>query len=80
MYTDYNEALAGGDMSPSGVEEAQYLIDGVYRMKMNGWFGFYIGGGFRKYENLAHEKGDDGYDGWIRSGVKFSFNPVDSKF
>ena len=49
-------------------------------MQVNGWFGFYVGGGFRKYENLAHESGDDGYDGWIRSGVKFTFNPVDTKF
>ena len=80
MYSDYTLALAGGDTSPSGVEEAQYLIDVLYRMKVNGWFGFYVGGGFRKYENLAHVKGDDGFDGWIRSGVKFSFNPVDTKF
>ena len=80
MYTDYDEALEGGDVAPSGVEEAQYLIDALYKMKVNDWFGFYIGGGFRKYENLAHEKGDDGYDGWIRSGVKFTFNPVDTKF
>lgn len=80
MYTDYNMALAGGENSPSGVEEAQYLVDALYKMKVNGWFDFYVGGGFRKYENLAHVKGDDGYDGWLRSGVKFSFNPVDTKF
>lgn len=80
MYTDYNEALAGGDYAPSGVEEAQYLFDGVYRMKVNGWFGFYLGGGMRLYENLAHENGNDGVDGWLRSGVRFNFNPVDMKF
>lgn len=80
MYTDYNEALAGGEYAPSGVEEAQYLFDGVYRMKVNGWFGFYLGGGMRLYENLAHENGNDGVDGWLRSGVRFNFNPVDMKF
>ena len=80
MYTDYNVALAGAENSPSGIEEAQYLLDGVYRMKVNGWFGFYVGGGFRYYENLAHVKGDDGFDGWLRSGIRFTFNPVDLKF
>ena len=80
MYTDYNLALAGGENSPSGIEEAQYLIDGLYRMKVNNWFSFYLGGGLRKYENLSHENGNDGVDGWLRSGVKFTFNPVDMKF
>ena len=80
LYTDYNLAYSGGDTSPSGVEETQYLIDGVYRMKVNNWFAFYIGGGMRYYENLAHVNGDDGVDGWLRSGVKFTFNPVDKKF
>lgn len=80
MYTDYNEAYSGSDASPSGVEEAQYLIDGIYRMKVNSWFAFYIGGGMRYYENLAHEKGDNGVDGWLRSGVKFTFNPLTRSF
>ena len=34
----------------------------------------------RLYENLAHENGNDGVDGWLRSGVRFNFNPVDMKF
>ena len=80
MYTDYTEALDGGDKSPSGVEEAQYLVDILYKMQMTSWFGFYLGGGGRVYENLDHVRGDDGVDGWIRSGIKFNFNPVDMKF
>ena len=80
MYTDYNEAYATNKNSTSGVEEAQYLFDVLYQQKMNHWFSFYLGGGFRIYENLAHENGDNGADGWVRSGVKFNFNPVDMKF
>ena len=80
MYTDYNVALDGGDMAPSGVEEAQYLMDVLYKRQVNGWLSFYVGGGFRVYDNLAHDVSEDGADGWIRSGVKFNFNPVDMKF
>jgi len=79
LYTEYNVAVA--EESPtSGVEEAQYTVDILYQNKFNGWFGFYLGGGGRIYENLAHINGKDGMDGWIRSGVKFNFNPVDVKF
>jgi hypothetical protein len=49
-------------------------------MQYNSWFGFYLGGGVRKYRNLAHDRDEDGIDGWIRSGIKMTFNPVDTKF
>lgn len=79
LYTDYDEAIV--EESPtSGVEEAQYLFDVLYQNKFNGWFGFYIGGGFRIYENLDHIAHENGADGWIRAGVKFIFNPVDYRF
>lgn len=79
LYTDYEFAY-DFDGSLSGVVETQYVLDVLYQMKVNGWFGFYLGGGGRFYENLAHVKGDDGFDGWLRSGVRFNFNPVDTKF
>lgn len=79
LFTDYNIAQAS-EGATSGVEEAQYMLDVLYQMKVNGWFSFYLGGGARIYENLAHNEGEDGFDGWLRSGVRFSFNPVDMKF
>jgi len=62
------------------VEEAQYVLDVQYRLKFNEWLRFYLGGGGRKYENLANIPGKDGVDGWIRSGIQLQFNPVDTKF
>lgn len=79
LYTDYDEAIRD-EYAPSSHVEAQYLFDALYSMQYNDWFGFYLGGGFRIYENLAHEVGDDGASGWIRAGVKFIFNPVDYRF
>ena len=55
-------------------------MDALYENVVNDWFRFYVGGGFRVYRNLAHDKTEDGSDAWIRSGVKFNFNPVDLKF
>ena len=52
----------------------------LYEREVREWFKFYAGGGFRVYRNLSHDKKEDGSDAWIRSGVKFYFNPVDMKF
>ncbi len=79
LYTDYDIAIKE-EYSPSGIEEKQYVLDGLYSMQYNSWFGFYLGGGVRKYRNLAHDRDEDGIDGWIRSGIKMTFNPVDTKF
>jgi hypothetical protein len=79
LYTDYDVAIQE-DKAPSGVKESQALVDALYSMQYNSWLGFYLGGGFRSYENLAHDKHEDGKDGWIRSGIKMTFNPVDTKF
>jgi hypothetical protein len=79
LYTDYDVAIQE-EKAPSGVKESQALVDALYSMQYNSWFGFYLGGGFRSYENLAHDKHEDGKDGWIRSGIKMTFNPVDTKF
>lgn len=79
LYYDYDAALAA-TASTSGVEEAQYVFDVLYKEKFNSWFEYYVGGGFRVYENLDHINGEDGADGWIRAGVKFIFNPVDYRF
>ena len=79
LYTDYEEAL-NAENSLSGVVEKQFLVDALYENEFNDWFKFYVGGGFRVYRNLAHDKTEDGADAWIRSGVKFNFNPVDTKF
>ncbi|MBR6943450.1 MAG: hypothetical protein IKH55_10500 [Fibrobacter sp.] len=79
LYTDYDKALKE-ENSLSGVVEKQFLVDAVYERTVTDWFKFYAGGGFRVYRNLAHDKNEDGADAWIRSGVKFSFNPVDKKF
>ncbi len=79
LYTDYDVAVAE-ESTLSGVVETQYVVDALYSMQFNSWFGFYLGGGFRIYENLAHDKGEDSADGWIRSGIKMNFNPVDKKF
>ena len=49
-------------------------------MQYNSNFSFYLGGGARRYDNLAHIVGKEGVDGWLRSGVKMTFNPVDTKF
>lgn len=76
LYTSYDRAVATRK-SPSGREEAQYIADALYQMQYNSWFAFYVGGGVRYYDNLAHDLDEDGFDGWIRSGVKFTFNPVD---
>jgi hypothetical protein len=56
------------------------MLDIQYRLKFNEWLRFYLGGGGRKYENLANIPGKDGVDGWIRSGIQLQFNPVDTKF
>ena len=64
----------------SGVVEKQFLVDVLYEREVREWFKFYAGGGFRVYRNLSHDKKEDGSDAWIRSGVKFNFNPVDMKF
>ena len=79
LYTDYDVAIQE-EKAPSGVKESQALVDALYSMQYNSWFGFYLGGGFRSYDNLAHDKHEDGKDGWIRSGIKMTFNPVDKKF
>lgn len=79
LYTNYDEAIRD-EYAPSSHVEAQYVFDALYSMRYNNWFSFYLGGGFRVYENLAHDVGKDGADGWIRSGVKFTFNPVDYRF
>lgn len=79
LYTSYDRAIATMS-SPSGREEAQYILDALYKMQYNNWFAFYLGGGVRRYENLAHIIGEDGVDGWVRSGIKLTFNPVDLKF
>lgn len=79
LYSDYKEAL-NTNGSTSGVEEAQYVFDVLYREKVRSWFEYYAGGGFRIYENLDHINGNDGADGWVRAGVKFIFNPVDYRF
>lgn len=79
LYTDYDEALKP-ESSLSGVVEKQFLVDVLYERSVRDWFKFYAGGGFRVYRNLAHDRHEDGSDAWIRSGVKFNFNPVDLKF
>ena len=79
LYTDYDAAMQE-ETAPSGVKESQTFVDALYSMQYNSWFGFYLGGGFRKYDNLAHDRDEDGTDGWIRSGIKMTFNPVDMKF
>ena len=79
LYTDYDIAV-DVEGATSGVEEAQYVLDVQYRLKFNEWLRFYLGGGGRKYENLANIPGKDGMDGWIRSGIQLQFNPVDTKF
>jgi hypothetical protein len=79
LYTDYDVALKSED-ALSGVVEKQFLVDVLYERKVRDWFQFYAGGGFRVYRNLSHDKHEDGSDAWIRSGVKFNFNPVDLKF
>lgn len=79
LYTDYDIAMEE-ENTLTGVKETQYVVDALYTMQYNSWFGFYVGGGFRIYENLAHDKHEDGADGWIRSGIKMTFNPVDTKF
>ncbi|MCF0225522.1 MAG: hypothetical protein HUK20_14740 [Fibrobacter sp.] len=79
LYTDYDVAIKE-DNSPSGVVERQTLVDVLYAHQYNNWFSFYLGGGFRIYDNLAHKKNDDGVDGWIRSGIKMNFNLVNQKF
>ena len=79
LYTDYDDALAA-ENSLSGVVEKQFLVDVLYERNVTEWFKIYAGGGFRVYRNLAHDKNEDGSDAWIRSGLKFSFNPVDMKF
>ncbi|MCF0214936.1 MAG: hypothetical protein HUK21_00490 [Fibrobacteraceae bacterium] len=79
LYTDYDIAIAT-ENSTSGVEEAQYIADLQYSQRVNEWFGFYLGGGLRRYENLDHIVGEDGVDGWVNSGIKVNFNPIDSKF
>lgn len=80
MYTDYDVALDADENFTSGVEEAQYVLDVLYQMQVNSWFAFYLGGGARIYDNFAHVAGDGGCDGWLRSGIKMSFNPVDVRF
>ena len=79
LYTDYNEAIKS-ENTLSGVVETQLVFDALYERVVTDWFKFYVGGGFRVYRNLAHDKTEDGSDAWIRSGVKFNFNPVDLKF
>jgi hypothetical protein len=79
LYTDYDVALKSED-ALSGVVEKQFVVDALYERKVQDWFRFYFGGGFRVYRNLSHDKKEDGSDAWIRSGVKFNFNPVDMKF
>lgn len=79
LYTDYDIAIRE-KKAPSGVEEAQYIINALYTLEYSRYFSIYLGGGFRIYDNLAHNSGKDGSDGWIRSGVKFTFNPIDTKF
>ncbi len=79
MYLDY-EAASNADHTLSGVVEKQFLVDVLYDRRVNEWFKFYVGGGFRVYSNLAHDKNEDGAGAWIRSGVKFNFTPVDMKF
>lgn len=79
LYSDYDSALAE-EKSTSGVEEAQYVFDVLYREKVNSWFEYYAGGGFRIYENLDHIKAEDGADAWLRAGIKLIFNPVDYRF
>lgn len=76
LYTSYDKARATTN-SPSENVESQYIAEALYKMQFNRWFAFYLGGGVRKYENLAHNMGKDGFDGWVNSGVKFTFNPVD---
>ena len=79
LYTDYDKALKSEE-TLSGVVEKQFLVDVLYEREVREWFKFYAGGGFRVYRNLSHDKKEDGSDAWIRSGVKFNFNPVDMKF
>ena len=79
LYTSYDVAIRE-EKAPSGVKETQYVVDALYTLQYNRWFGIYVGGGFRLYENLAHDINEDGADGWLRTGVKMTFNPVDTKF
>jgi hypothetical protein len=79
LYTDYDVALKP-ENALSGVVETQFVVDALYEETVTDWFKYYAGGGFRVYRNLSHDKREDGSDAWIRSGVKFNFNPVDLKF
>ena len=79
LYTDYDVAIRD-KKAPSDRVETQLVLDALYSMQYNRWCGFYLGGGLRIYENLNHEKGEDGVDGWIRSGIKMNFNPLDYRF
>ena len=79
LYTDYDVALKP-ENALSGVVETQFVVDALYEETVTDWFKYYVGGGFRVYRNLSHDKREDGSDAWLRSGVKFNFNPVDLKF
>lgn len=80
LYTDYDVAQSAESFNGSGVVEKQFVFDVLYERKVREWFQFYVGGGFRIYRNLGHDKSEDGADAWLRSGVKFNFNPLDMKF
>lgn len=75
LYGSYDDAIdASGFLS--GTVESQLLADVTYSTQWFRFLGTYVGGGVRHYENLDHEKGEDGVDGWVRLGVALSFEFV----
>ncbi|MFA6342845.1 MAG: hypothetical protein WCX75_08305 [Fibrobacteraceae bacterium] len=73
LYDDYDEAVQCS--SPlSGIVETQYVVDLVYRWQALERLELHLGGGGRLYENLDHEKGEDGADFWLKTGVTWDIS------
>ncbi len=70
---DYDEALAC-KRTLSGIVERQYVADLTYGISLGWGFAAKFGGGVRRYKNLDHVSGENGYDFWAVAHLSWDFS------
>lgn len=72
LMTDYDVALQS-KRTLSGIVERQYVADLTYGIVLWKGFAAKLGGGIRRYKNLDHISGENGYDLWGIAGISWDF-------
>lgn len=73
LMVDFDEALAC-KRTLSGIVERQYVADLTYGISLGWGFAAKLGGGVRRYKNLDHVSGENGYDFWAVAHLSWDFS------